>query len=1086
MKFGTLIAILLAALGLKQLHGAEGGSSILPLTLLSIDSIRLERTNVVVTAQVSAEFRRVTLESRPRLGSGNWEPIAVQHLGESSTQVRVLSFRIPRSGTMELLRLRGDSVQILPASFYQGTNSFGVPTSGTGSFRARGGGAFDMAPTAALEKGDTAAAPPATGEAREVVESDIWKIDGDTLYFFNQYRGLQVLDVKQPDAPVVRGTYSLPAAGEQMYLYDDNHVILLARDLCGGWSAGSQSQLILLRIEDGQPKLVAQLPVEGYIQESRLVGTALYVVAQQERQFRTTDAKGNVMVNTQWGSQVTSYDLSNFSEPKQKFKEWVPGYNNAIMATDRFLFVAVPQTDANRWWGNSDIRVFDISAPDGTTKSLSTIRAEGRVKDKFKMNVKGNVFTAVTEALGTTIKAQVETFSLADPANPKPLAKLHIIDREQVYATRYADNLLYVVTFLRIDPLWIIDLSDPTKPKKLAELEIPGWSTYIQPLGDRLVTVGIDNTEGWRTAVQLFDVQNPAKPSLLKKVVLGEQYSSSEANQDEKAFGVLPDEGLILVPYSSWSSTKGSFQGVHLIDLEKNTLRKRGSIDHKMQARRATVHRDRILSISGLELLTVDAIDRDNPKVVASTELSFSADRVFVQANHIIEISSIHGEEVSLRIAPAKDPSTMLKRTALSSLPLLGATLKDQRLYVVQGNSTEVIWPAIWNPTNYVPVKTNHANLTLSVYDVSNLPELKLLGQSQTAFESTHKYWNDLAPLWPKPGVLVWSGTQRGYWGWRGGPIAIDAALPPGGVGGVARLAPDSLWMPWWGGYGSSLLAFDVGDTSSPKFVSEVNLQGTNNWWNFSQAFAADGLVYLSHETSEFSGDVRPPPQTVYEPDGKQMVPVTKEMPPGAWVQRRYLNVINYSNPKDPSVRKPVNIPGTLIGIDRGGAVLFTQGYRYKDLTTWSDYSEWLDASAYDGVAAHLITSMAMPKNWPRAVLVHDSNLHLARTTDSNATSGTLEVWNLPDTGKFTQVGTTALKAPAQSLKPFGKLLAVQLPSEVHLYDTTNPSSPALRGVGAPGGCMGYNLEYADGGLDRGGLWVPLGRYGVTQISLKP
>ena len=53
--------------------------------------------------------------------------------------------------------------------------------------------------------------PPTTSsDTRSVVESDIWKIDGDTMYFFNQNRGLQVIDVSNPDLPVLTGTYDLP------------------------------------------------------------------------------------------------------------------------------------------------------------------------------------------------------------------------------------------------------------------------------------------------------------------------------------------------------------------------------------------------------------------------------------------------------------------------------------------------------------------------------------------------------------------------------------------------------------------------------------------------------------------------------------------------------------------------------------------------------------------------------------------------------------------------------------------------------------------------------------------------------------
>ena len=76
----------------------------------------------------------------------------------------------------------------------------------------------------------------AGGEKREVVESDIWRLEGDRMYFFNQYRGLQIVDLSNVDQPQLMGEMELPAAGEQMYLVDAGHAVLLARNSCSYWS----------------------------------------------------------------------------------------------------------------------------------------------------------------------------------------------------------------------------------------------------------------------------------------------------------------------------------------------------------------------------------------------------------------------------------------------------------------------------------------------------------------------------------------------------------------------------------------------------------------------------------------------------------------------------------------------------------------------------------------------------------------------------------------------------------------------------------------------------------------------------------
>ena len=169
------------------------------------------------------------------------------------------------------------------------------------------------------------------------------------------------------------------------------------------------------------------------------------------------------------------------------------------MATDRFLFIAGIRSADSR----PVIRLFDISAPDGTVAAASTLQPIGEVKDKFKMNLDGDVLTVVSELWAvSTRQTWVETFSLADPSAPQKLGSLKLIEGETLLATRFDGHRLYVVTFRQVDPLWIIDLSDPAQPKVAGELQVPGWSTYIHPLGSRLITVGMGDTSGWRASAR--------------------------------------------------------------------------------------------------------------------------------------------------------------------------------------------------------------------------------------------------------------------------------------------------------------------------------------------------------------------------------------------------------------------------------------------------------------------------------------------------------------------------------------------------------------------------------------------------------
>src|SRR5437773_6081154 len=417
-----------------------------------ITSIRLEGTNVVVVASVPADITKVTLEGCRRLGGEAWTPKAVGRLYGAGGQ---LTFRLAMSPDLELLRVRADAREALPDFFYRGPSSFdGQPVSSgasvPGGVNATAWGGAAVAFNASSSGTDGQPAQP-----RAVTESDIWEINGDTLYFFNQYRGLQVIDISQPDSPEVRGTLPVAAAGEQMYLLDDTHVVLLARDGCN-WGTDAESQALVVEVKQGKPTNAASLPVKGTIEESRLVGTALYVASSTYRKLVST----NTADGGPWerGTQISSFDLSQPNQPTARSTEWVSGNGGVVMATDRFLFVG--GTRSGDW--HTVIRVFDISAPDGTVTAVSTIQPIGEVKDKFKMNLDGDVLTVVSEqSAAPTRQTWVETFSLADPSVPQKLGSLKLIEGETLFATRFDGHRLYVVTFRQVDPLWIIDLSDP-------------------------------------------------------------------------------------------------------------------------------------------------------------------------------------------------------------------------------------------------------------------------------------------------------------------------------------------------------------------------------------------------------------------------------------------------------------------------------------------------------------------------------------------------------------------------------------------------------------------------------------------------
>lgn len=121
---------------------------------------------------------------------------------------------------------------------------------------------------------------------------------------------------------------------------------------------------------------------------------------------------------------------------------------------------------------------------------------------------------------------------------------------ESVQSVRFLGDMAYVVTFRQTDPLYAIDLSDPTDPEALGELKITGFSEYLHPVGDGLLLgIGREATEeGFDTGFKasLFDVSDPTNPIEVDKVVIPD--ANSLVASDPLAFTWDPEANQAIVP----------------------------------------------------------------------------------------------------------------------------------------------------------------------------------------------------------------------------------------------------------------------------------------------------------------------------------------------------------------------------------------------------------------------------------------------------------------------------------------------------------------------------------------------------------
>jgi len=269
----------------------------------------------------------------------------------------------------------------------------------------------------------------------------------------------------------------------------------------------------------------------------------------------------------------------------------VVGTYPQVYASTDVLVLAESAFDWWWFWGNdglnemTNLHTFDISAPDATLYTGSG-RVNGTVVNQFALSEYEGVLRVATttgqwgrwwmedpEPMSSQVVTLVRSIDVE--TEKQVLVEAGRVDGiapgERIWSARYDGDRAYIVTFEQIDPLWVIDMSDPSEPTILGELKVPGVSTYIHPLSrDHLLTIGLApaNEDGtgldWSgTQLSLFDVSDPTDP--LQDVALRISpvsrdrahewsWSWSEANYEHKAFQYWAPKELLAVPLSTYRS----------------------------------------------------------------------------------------------------------------------------------------------------------------------------------------------------------------------------------------------------------------------------------------------------------------------------------------------------------------------------------------------------------------------------------------------------------------------------------------------------------------------------------------------------
>ncbi len=193
--------------------------------------------------------------------------------------------------------------------------------------------------------------------------------------------------------------------------------------------------------------------------------------------------------------------------------------------------------------GRTEIHAFDMRPADGAAW-LASGSFTGSLLNQFSMSeYNGALRVATTRfdaGFGGDATSGVQTLML-DSKDRRKLITVGELwglgTNENIYSVRFVGAQGYVVTFRQTDPLYVLDLTEPRSPRLVGELKIPGYSSYLHPIGDGLlVGIGQNATDQGRVTgsqASLFDVSNPANPVRLATLDLGSQ---SGAEYDHRAF----------------------------------------------------------------------------------------------------------------------------------------------------------------------------------------------------------------------------------------------------------------------------------------------------------------------------------------------------------------------------------------------------------------------------------------------------------------------------------------------------------------------------------------------------------------------
>ena len=934
------------------------------------------------------------------------------------------------------------SIEFVSKSPSYGGGGHSVP--GTANDGAEGGNGTGGAATGTSGGTGTAGGTGGSGSSstRDIQEADIYKVAGNTLYVLNQYRGLQIIDVSDTSHPALLAKVPVVGTPKDLYVEGNIAYVVVSDSFYYGWGPymngggvadgdaamatpwiGSQVWAVDVTTP-AQPVVLSKLPVDGEVDESRIVGNVLYVVSNVWGWYEWDWTQ-----DYQTLTYVQSFDLTDPAKLKsvQRIDFPADGWTFHANVTESRIVLSESGWDYDADAGtDSPITQFtpiDITDPAGAMALGTPFTTEGQVQDRWALDYDATtqLFRAVLQNDWGNSGGSLQIWREPDVNTATHVGSLALNVAESITAASFDGPRAYIVSAYCTDPLWIIDTSNPAQPVVKGSVQMSGALDFILPRGNQLLALGHDSDgcmawEGTgQLAVSLFDVTDPTQPTMLSRVDFGQQYSYLNVSNDDfrKAFQVLDDQGLILVPFQSWDSTNWTYAGgTQLIDLGTNALTLRGFAEHAGSIERAFPVQDKLAALSDRSLQILDATNRDQPTTVASLDL----------ARPVISLAIVNGQAVELSGDwSLGDTQLAVTNAATPDQGVPNATVDLVAPYARMYQDGNIMWVLAQDYSN------NKA--WLQGVDISNPSSPTLRGRL------------DLDP------------TTIGYvygdsWSWGYGAEAVQ-------VGHSLVLHNEFYGCYDYCGTGytqpaDTIQVIDLSNPDAPSLSPSVALSGSDWSWGLT---AVGNYAWITHyQWYDFNG---------------------------GWV-KYYVDRIDVSDPAHPQVVESINVPGVFFSASADGKTIYTQDVEWS--SNYNTATTYVNALQLLGNGVAVLTGSMSLNGYPDGAVVDGTHAYV-ETWNYGSTTSSASLVTI-DLSQMSVTNTQQIGSSWSWLRKVagGKLFldASWYDESILIYDLADPANPSFQGDVQTAGWV--NDIIVDGNT----AYLPSGYYGVPVLDLTP